>query len=203
MAASKRFELRLQAPEAPELVQACALALQVLKVAKVETWHDLALAIQASNVEVLVNLGSLEISPAQQALIRRHEPVLCSLQNRVKDTRTIAVCPECGGWFWTQSRVPSKCQIGWQCTGKPIRATATAFKKVPLADDADPTPALAEPDEAPAEDDPVVEDRPVTPPQRRRHDDDPYADDRPDDPEPPEDDHWDDGPPDIEEGTAW
>ena len=195
MAASKRFELQLQNPDLPELAQACALALQVLKVAKVETWRDLALAIQASNVEVLVNLGTLEISPEQQQLIRRHEPILCSLQNRVKDTRTVAVCPDCGGWFWTQSRVPSKCQIGWQCSGKPVRATATVFKKVVVDEVGSEAGVAAEPSQPELEPGQGQEDVARDEPDDRWFD----HDARPDEPDPPADyDGYDEV-----EGSSW
>ena len=141
--AVKPFEL--EPCDGPPMVQACSMALEVLKLANLDTWHALALAIRASNVEVLGRLEPLQVTPEQNDQLVRFAPVLSTLVRKPKATRTVAVCPECGGWFWTMTRVPTKCPIGWQCTGKPVRASAA--KRRYLVDEPTPVePAQAEPD---------------------------------------------------------
>ena len=130
MAAAKRYELAVPA-DAPPMVQACSLALQVLKTSGVATWTDLALAIRADNIDVLIKLDQLEVSETQQKMLDHYSRLLTTL--RLKPARTVAVCPECYGWFYTDGRLPTRCPVGWQCSGKPVKASAA--KRVPILDE--------------------------------------------------------------------
>ena len=127
-------------PDLPEVGQAAALGLSVLRFARVERWKQLDQVLPAG----------LSLDDGQREILERHAGVLGLLRAPVKIARTsqqtptvtLEVCLTCGRWIVAASKASPaghSCRVSIGCLGPTKRATPAARVDA-LAHEAAPPP---------------------------------------------------------------
>jgi hypothetical protein len=113
-------------PDAPEVAQACSLALGVLSTCSVNSWREFCDGLDKIDSAVYRKFASIPLLSWQEELLDEYQPEFQFLS--VSPLQTLAVCATCEEWIVINSEVPPRCLITIGCTGVPIKVTAA--KKV-------------------------------------------------------------------------
>jgi predicted Zn-ribbon and HTH transcriptional regulator len=110
----------VQTPEdCSQLLAAVAVALGLMRLAKVDRWADMASGAGAS----------VALDHTQAALVRSVGPLLGLIH--LNPTVTAAQCPRCEGYEFIRSSVsvPARCPLTRGCTGKLAKAKVATRAK--------------------------------------------------------------------------
>jgi len=132
-------------PDLPEVGQAAALGLTVLRFAHLERWEQLGQVLPAG----------LRLDDRQREILERHAGILGLLRAPVKigrtrqqtPTVTVEVCLDCGRWIVAASKASPaghSCRVTIGCPGPSKRATPAA-KVDALGSEATSAPDANEP----------------------------------------------------------
>ena len=102
----------------PPAFRAAEIALVAIKQNRCTSWDDLV----ARGVDP-------RLEPDQLNLVESELDVVRELRVVTSKPVTVVYCPECGRLgFHGTGTVPAKCRLTFECTGKPVKASATPKK---------------------------------------------------------------------------